>query len=199
MNPSMAQAGEQEQFQYRTSPIVARTTSRSSGASVTKEKVADPETQIAKDAASDSAYLNAPDAGEEPSFLDAIYARFRPFILAALALTILGWWISSTVLQATRHRWCTCSLWCFALLEADRRIGSFKLFGRGSSFSSSPSASSPTRSSRDPCLPFGSPACKSHGSAFRTAFASALVGSRYWASYLVVRLVSSSQVYVCPS
>ena len=33
------------------------------------------------------------------------YQRLRPFILAGLALLILGWWISSIVLPATRHRW----------------------------------------------------------------------------------------------
>ena len=35
----------------------------------------------------------------------AIYTKLRPFILAAVAGTILGWWISSTILKATRHRW----------------------------------------------------------------------------------------------
>jgi concentrative nucleoside transporter, CNT family len=34
-----------------------------------------------------------------------VYERFRPFILGGLALLILGWWISATVLKATRHRW----------------------------------------------------------------------------------------------
>ena len=33
------------------------------------------------------------------------YLKFRPFILGGLALLILGWWISATVLPATRHRW----------------------------------------------------------------------------------------------
>ena len=33
------------------------------------------------------------------------YRRFRPFILCGLALLILGWWISATVLPATRPRW----------------------------------------------------------------------------------------------
>lgn len=31
--------------------------------------------------------------------------RYRPFILGSLATLILGWWISATVLKATRHRW----------------------------------------------------------------------------------------------
>ena len=34
-----------------------------------------------------------------------LYPKFRPYILSALALLILGWWISATVLKATRHRW----------------------------------------------------------------------------------------------
>lgn len=34
-----------------------------------------------------------------------LYTRFRPFILGGLGLLILAWWISATVLQATRHRW----------------------------------------------------------------------------------------------
>lgn len=33
------------------------------------------------------------------------YARYRPFILTALGLLILAWWISSMILKATRHRW----------------------------------------------------------------------------------------------
>ncbi|KAG8917113.1 hypothetical protein FRC00_014022, partial [Tulasnella sp. 408] len=33
-----------------------------------------------------------------------LYPRLRPFILAGLALLILGWWISATILPATRHR-----------------------------------------------------------------------------------------------
>ena len=34
-----------------------------------------------------------------------IWRRIRPFFLTALTLLILGWWISATVLPATRHRW----------------------------------------------------------------------------------------------
>ena len=34
-----------------------------------------------------------------------LYAKFRPYILALTAAVILGWWISSTVLEKTRHRW----------------------------------------------------------------------------------------------
>lgn len=35
----------------------------------------------------------------------AFWRRYRPFILAGVAAVILGWWISSIVLKATRHRW----------------------------------------------------------------------------------------------
>lgn len=83
---------------------VVRSTSRTSSTSLSKEKVPDPETQVAKDVSSDSAYL-ADDADDRPSFLDSAYRKHRPFFLAALALVILGWWVSSIVLKATRHRW----------------------------------------------------------------------------------------------
>jgi len=43
---------------------------------------------------------------EEERKESRFYAKYRPFILTALALVILGWWISSIVLKATRHRWC---------------------------------------------------------------------------------------------
>ena len=81
---------------------VARTTSRSSG-SIHKEKVVDPETQVTKDLSSES-YLGE-DAEEAPSTLSTLYAKTRPLVLVALALAILGWWISATILKATRHRW----------------------------------------------------------------------------------------------
>lgn len=35
----------------------------------------------------------------------AIYNKYRPYILGFTAMVILGWWISSIVLKATRHRW----------------------------------------------------------------------------------------------
>lgn len=33
------------------------------------------------------------------------YRKYRPYILFGVAAAILGWWISATVLPATRHRW----------------------------------------------------------------------------------------------
>ncbi|KAF9528558.1 Na+ dependent nucleoside transporter C-terminus-domain-containing protein [Crepidotus variabilis] len=60
---------------------------------------------------------------EEPKG-PTIYQRFRPFILAAFALVILGWWISSIVLKETRHRWIVQTLfaWAFILIIAFRFI-----------------------------------------------------------------------------
>ena len=34
-----------------------------------------------------------------------LYLKSRPYVLAGVALAIMGWWISATVLEATRHRW----------------------------------------------------------------------------------------------
>jgi len=48
----------------------------------------------------------------------------RVAILVGLALLILGWWISSTILKATRHRWIVQSIfaWAFILIIAFRFI-----------------------------------------------------------------------------
>jgi len=52
------------------------------------------------------------------------HSKFRPYILALTAAVILAWWISSTVLQATRHRWIVQTLfaWSFILIIAFRYI-----------------------------------------------------------------------------
>lgn len=75
---------------------VERKVSRESESELSKSEkvvVSDPEVQAHEE----------PEDGEKgPSF----YQRFRPFILGAIALVILGWWISSTILHKTRHRWC---------------------------------------------------------------------------------------------
>ncbi|PFH52021.1 hypothetical protein AMATHDRAFT_74522 [Amanita thiersii Skay4041] len=54
----------------------------------------------------------------------ALYKKYRPFILGALAAVILGWWISATVLKATRHRWIVQTLfaWAFIFIIAFRFI-----------------------------------------------------------------------------
>ena len=61
----------------------------------------DPEVVIAKELAKDSEEVEA--ARERRR---AVYTRLRPFILIGLIVLIGGWWISATVLPATRHRWC---------------------------------------------------------------------------------------------
>jgi len=33
------------------------------------------------------------------------WAKYRPLILAGVAAVIFGWWVSATILKATRHRW----------------------------------------------------------------------------------------------
>ena len=45
------------------------------------------------------------DAEETKGHSWTSYDRLRPFILVGIGLVILGWWISSIVLPATRHRW----------------------------------------------------------------------------------------------
>ncbi|OJT05074.1 Solute carrier family 28 member 3 [Trametes pubescens] len=53
---------------------------------------------------------------EDVSALTRFYRRFRPFVLAALAAVILGWWVSSIVLKATRHRWIVQTIWAWFFL-----------------------------------------------------------------------------------
>ena len=187
---------QQEEFQYHATQAVERTASRTSSASVTKEKVVDPETQVAKDVSSDSAYLPAQDDDEDPSLLSQLYARFRPLVHVALALAILGWWISATVLEATRHRWCALPARDHASALTQLFLGSSRPCGRGSSSPLSPSGTSPIRSSLGQCPPSGGHVCRTHGSAFRTTFVWAWAGWRCWASCLAVRLDSNSQLYV---
>jgi hypothetical protein len=45
------------------------------------------------------------DTEQSQSRRSGLYAKYRPLILAGLATVILAWWISATVLPATRHRW----------------------------------------------------------------------------------------------
>ena len=82
---------------------VQRRTSRHSGSdnSIAKERPVDKEAQIlAKEVEKDEMEVEA-----DRDRRHALYQKFRPFILGGLAALILGWWISATVLQATRHRW----------------------------------------------------------------------------------------------
>ena len=45
------------------------------------------------------------EAADSEEHGESIYRKYRPFILGTLALLILGWWISATILPTTRHRW----------------------------------------------------------------------------------------------
>lgn len=52
------------------------------------------------------------------------WSKYRRYILTVLALVIFGWWVSATVLKATRHRWIvqTILAWFFILVIAFRYI-----------------------------------------------------------------------------
>lgn len=58
------------------------------------------------------------------SYLSHRHSLVRVVSLVGLALLILGWWISSITLQATRHRWIvqTFFAWSFILIIAFRFI-----------------------------------------------------------------------------
>ena len=60
---------------------------------------------IARDVTDDLQVARGLEEQGEENLSLGLYPKLRPYILAALALSILGWWISATVLQATRHRW----------------------------------------------------------------------------------------------
>ncbi|KAG8862462.1 hypothetical protein FRB96_001533 [Tulasnella sp. 330] len=63
-------------------------------------------------------------AAQDEENRHSFYMRYRPFILAAWALLIFGWWISSIMIKATRHRWIPSTVWAwfFILLIAFRFI-----------------------------------------------------------------------------
>ncbi|XP_006460871.1 hypothetical protein AGABI2DRAFT_68805 [Agaricus bisporus var. bisporus H97] len=75
----------------------------SSSSSYEKKDADDPEA-LAK--------FPTPEGNKTSNF----YARFRPYILGGIAAAILGWWISATVLPATRHRWIVQTLWAWAFI-----------------------------------------------------------------------------------
>ncbi|KAJ7497101.1 Na+ dependent nucleoside transporter C-terminus-domain-containing protein [Mycena latifolia] len=95
---------------------VQRKTTRSTGSYNEKEAhPVDHEAVLAKD---------TEDVEAARTRRENMYSKFRPFILAGLALLILGWWISATILKATRHRWIVQTLfaWFFILVIAFRYI-----------------------------------------------------------------------------
>ena len=81
----------------RVAPVARKSSSLSSH---DNEKAIDHDTEVAKEVAHDQAELDEADARQH-----TIYTKLRPYILVGLALVILGWWISATVLETTRHRW----------------------------------------------------------------------------------------------
>jgi CNT family concentrative nucleoside transporter len=52
------------------------------------------------------------------------WAKYRPLILAGVAVVIFGWWVSATILKATRHRWIVQTLfaWFFIIVIAWRFV-----------------------------------------------------------------------------
>jgi len=65
------------------------------------------EEKAAKSGAAPATAASADEQAEHQSpAAPTFYQRFRPWILAGIAAVIIGWWISATVLPATRHRWC---------------------------------------------------------------------------------------------
>ncbi|KAG8680355.1 hypothetical protein FRC09_018306, partial [Ceratobasidium sp. 395] len=66
----------------------------------------------------EEAHVTADDeeAGHRRQGRREMYQQFRPFILAGLMLLILGWWISSTILPATRHRWIVQTFWACSFI-----------------------------------------------------------------------------------
>ncbi|KAF4621298.1 hypothetical protein D9613_000560 [Agrocybe pediades] len=74
----------------------------------------------------DPEVLGVPPAGvdEQEERAAQVHSKYRPYILSALAIVILGWWISATILKATRHRWIVQTLfaWAFILIIAFRYI-----------------------------------------------------------------------------
>ena len=60
----------------------------------------------------------------EPSWFSINHSLVRRLRLFALAVLILGWWISATIIHATRHRWVvrTFFAWSFITIIAFRFI-----------------------------------------------------------------------------
>lgn len=82
-------------------PSLARRDSKVSGSSSELDKnVVDHDVEVAKERAHDEEEIAEEDAKKH-----AAYKKLRPLIHVGLALLILGWWISATILKDTRHRW----------------------------------------------------------------------------------------------
>ncbi|THH05816.1 hypothetical protein EW145_g4516 [Phellinidium pouzarii] len=94
------------------SPTRRLTRTGSSVDSTRKSEPADKEQQIfANELAKDQEEVE-----HDREHRHELYMRFRPYILGGLAVLILGWWISATILKATRHRWIVQTLFAWAFL-----------------------------------------------------------------------------------
>lgn len=95
---------------------------------IVERKQSTSDSSVIKHATVDEAEKGVPQEDVEESKIHswANYERLRPFILTGIALVILGWWISSIVLPATRHRWIVQTFWAwtFILIIAFRFIPS---------------------------------------------------------------------------
>ena len=97
-----------------TERVLEKSASQSSSASIRNEK--EKETPPSGDAEA----LVVDDEGDS----SRRHSLVRVLTLVGLALLILGWWVSSITLHATRHRWVVQSIfaWAFILIIAFRFI-----------------------------------------------------------------------------
>lgn len=86
-------------------PLVSEKKAHSESSDHSESKYVAPITDPAILAAREDADIEANKERKHRTYL-----RIRPFILCGLALLILGWWISATILPATRPRWYVTSL-----------------------------------------------------------------------------------------
>ena len=96
---------------------LTRKHSRSSGAdSIAKgEPAVDPTDVRVQDPEKGAVDAPVPAPADDETTLTKLVRKYRVVVLGALAALILGWWVSATVLQATRHRWCARSARYFFL------------------------------------------------------------------------------------
>ena len=83
-----------------------RKQSRSSGADSIAKGDPTPDPTNVQVADPEKAQPHGLPQDNEESTLTKLTRKYRVVVLGALSALILGWWISSTVLEATRHRWC---------------------------------------------------------------------------------------------
>lgn len=132
------------------------------------------------------------EAGQDEKY-PTFYTRYRPYILSTVAATILGWWISATILPATRHRWyAQCRSVHYVVVHETRIIQTFFAWAfilwAGSVYFkydintnqvSLLSALFPTRSCQNPSVPSGKPLFSARFIGFRIARDLGLDGFAY--------------------